>query len=175
MVGSLKNWRRRCGIPATPSSRNRSTSSSSWLGKILQHERFCSIEQNVELKTEDASKIFFFCYFTPHYFKLHTLLGSLPRSLSHFFSPLFPQTSPTPPPLQVCGYVCAGSRLQQFSSAAQSAHERCGSLQRHHTGTAHLTFSLSHTPHAAGTLTLVKLSRFVLINGRRLEKNCKPF
>lgn len=113
---------------------------------------------------------FFYYYFIPHYFKLHTLLGSLPHFLPHFFPLLL--KLPPPPPLQVCGYVCAGSRLQQFSSAAQSAHERCGSLQRHHTGTAHLTFSLSHAPRAAGTLhTLVKLSRFILINGRKKISN----
>lgn len=43
---------------------------------------------------------------------------------------------PTPLHLQVCGYVCAGFGLQQFSSAAQSTHERRSCLQRHHTGTA---------------------------------------
>ncbi len=121
---------------------------------------------------------FFFNHSIPCYFKLHILLA-LTHSLFlfHIFSLSF-SNFPNPPPLQVCGYVCAGSRLQQFSSAAQSAHERCGSLQRHHTGTAHLTFSHSRTPHAAGRLhTLVKLVRFILINGRHLLKKTQlePF
>ncbi len=189
MVGSWKNWRRRCGIPATPSPRNRSTSSSSWLGKILQGEQICcflvnrtlSFKDNKQQKpqmwnSEDASQIIFFfifIFFTTlyRYFKLHILLA-LTHSLIlfHIFSLSF-SNFPNPPPLQVCGYVCAGSRLQQFSSAAQSAHERCGSLQEtsHWYGTSHI-LTHSHTPHAAGRLhTLVKLSRFILINGRHLQ------
>lgn len=161
MVGSWKNWRRRCGIPATPSPRNRSTSSSSWLGKILQREQICcflvnrtlSFKDNKQQKpqlwnSEDASQIIYiYIFWTTLYpvisnciFCSHSLI------LFHIFSLSF-SNFPNPPPLQVCGYVCAGSRLQQFSSAAQSAHERCSSLQRHHTGTAHLTFSHSRTLH----------------------------
>lgn len=62
-------------------------------------------------------------------------------SLSIFLLPFF--GSPSLP--QVCGYICTSFGLQQFSSAAQSTHERCSCLQRHHTGTAPPTLARSPT------------------------------
>lgn len=74
---------------------------------------------------------------------LLNLFPSLAIALLALFFFFFFFLSPCLP--QVCGYVCAGFGLQQFSSAAQSTHERCSCLQRHHTGTPPPTLARSLT------------------------------
>lgn len=148
MVESLRNWRRRCGIPAAPSSRNRSTSSSSWLGKILQRERFCSIfcvpicceQKTINNKTstfEDASKIMF-------NFVISNCIFCSVHSLTFF--PSFSETSPTPLP---CRSVGTFARALDCSSSVRqpSLHMSAAAASRDITLVRHISCSHSHTLH----------------------------
>lgn len=127
-------------------------------------------------KSEDASQIitffFFFNHRIPCYFKLHILLArSHSLILFHFFFPPFLKLPPTPLPCRSVGTFaraldCSSSVRQPSLHMSAAAASRDITLVQH---ISHLT--LSHAPHAAGRLyTVVQLSRFILINGRHLQK-----